>query len=102
MLFRSVSIIFEEREKKEIGKCPKCGEKIIDGKNYYICSKYKDTCDFIVGKKILGANIGTNDVKDLIAGKETKEKEFTWKSGKKGKAKLKLNGENKVEFVFDN
>jgi len=95
-----VNIVFEKREKKEIGECPKCGAEIVDGKNYYLCSKYKDTCDFIIGKKILGANIGVKDAKDLIAGKETGEKEFTWKSGKKGKASLRLDGEKNIEFVF--
>ena len=50
--------------------------------------------------KILGANIGVKDAKDLIAGKETGEKEFTWKSGKKGKASLKLDGEKNIKFVF--
>lgn len=95
-----VNIVFEKREKKEIGECPKCGAEIVDGKNYYLCSKYKDTCDFIIGKKILGANIGVKDAKDLIAGKETGEKEFTWKSGKKGKASLKLDGEKNIKFVF--
>lgn len=100
-----VNIIFENeepKEKKEIGKCPKCGEKIIDGNKYYICSKYKDTCDFIIGKEILGENITIADIKALIANKETSEKNFTWKSGKKGKAKLKLNDKYGIDFIFNN
>jgi DNA topoisomerase-3 len=99
---KNIKIIFEKKERKKIGKCPKCGEEMIDGKSYYICSKYKDTCDFIVGKKILGANVGIADIKALISGKETGEKEFTWKSGKKGNAKLKLNEDGKIKFVFSN
>jgi len=99
---KNIKIIFEKKERKKIGKCPKCGEEMVDGKSYYICSKYKDTCDFIVGKKILGANVGIADIKALISGKETGEKEFTWKSGKKGNAKLKLNEDGKIKFVFSN
>ena len=43
--------------------------------------------------------ITPTDMKKLLAGRETREILFTWKSGKKGKAKLKLNGE-KLEFIF--
>lgn len=85
---------------KVVGKCPKCGSDVVETDSYYKCSKYKDTCDFIISKEISGAKITLKDVKALLSGKTTDEKEFTWKSsGKKGKAKLKYNN-NKLEFVF--
>lgn len=90
-----------KKEKKVLGKCPKCGTDVVNGNKFYICEEYKKSCDFLVGKRILGASIGIRDVKDILAGKETKKKTFTWKSGKKGEASLKYSKENnKVEFVF--
>lgn len=94
-------------DKEVLGKCPNCGGDVIESKNYFLCANYgqeavgKEPCKFTIGKLILKSKVSKTDAKALLAGKETKEKEFTWKSGKKGKAKLKINNK-KVEFVFDN
>ena len=34
-----------------LGKCPRCGRDVIEGKNGYGCSGYKDGCRFIIWKK---------------------------------------------------
>ncbi|WCK57734.1 DNA topoisomerase (plasmid) [Aneurinibacillus sp. Ricciae_BoGa-3] len=88
-------------DKEVLGKCPKCQANVVEGKNFYLCANYKKSCDFIIGKEMLGAKISKTEVKKLLTGKETKELEFTWKSGKKGKAKLKVNG-SILDFVFTN
>ena len=85
-------------EKKVVGKCPKCNGNVVEA-NYYMCENYKNSCDFIIGKTIRGATITTEDVEKILRGEETKELEFTWSSGKKGKAKIKLKGD-KLDFVF--
>ncbi len=36
---------------KPLGKCPRCGSDVIEGKNGYGCSGYKDGCRFIIWKK---------------------------------------------------
>ncbi|PLS19703.1 type IA DNA topoisomerase [Bacillus sp. M6-12] len=87
--------------KESLGQCPKCKSNVVEGKSFYLCTEYKKTCDFIIGKEIMGAKISKTEAKKLLAGKESKELEFTWKSGKKGKAKLKLN-KTKLDFVFSN
>lgn len=84
---------------KEIGKCPKCGKPVLEKKNFYLCEDYKSGCDFGVKKEIQGSTITLTDIKALLAGKETEEKEFTWKSGKTGKAKLVCK-DGKVDFSF--
>lgn len=43
------SIINEEP--KSLGKCPRCGCDVIEGKNGYGCSGYKDGCKFVIWKK---------------------------------------------------
>ena len=82
---------------KSIGKCPKCSGNVLVGKNYYLCEHYKDTCDFIIGKNILGANISETECKKLLEGKETKELIFK-KDNDSWKTKLVIR-DGKVEFV---
>lgn len=96
--------IFPENKKlpkEEVGTCPKCGRKVIEGKNYYLCEGYKDSCDFIFGKTLCHSPITKADIKTLLSGGTTDEKEFTWKSGKKGNAKLKLKDDGNLEFIFE-
>lgn len=87
------------QEKKSVGTCPKCSSSVIEGKEYYLCENYKKTCDFILKKEIHGAKLKASDIKRLLKGEETREMEFTWKNGNKGKAKL-IYKDGKLEFVF--
>lgn len=77
-------------DKKVIGKCPKCGESIVAGKQYYLCTKYKDTCDFIIAKDFFGSKISESDAINLITGKQTSQKTLTAKDGQKYKGNLIL------------
>lgn len=86
------------QKREVICKCPVCGGDILETNKYFLCSNYKNPCTVLVGKTINGAKITKTDAKALFSGKETKEKEFTWKSGKKGKAKLAFT--TKLEFRF--
>ena len=36
---------------KPLGKCPRCGKDVIEGKNAYGCSGWKDGCKFTIWKK---------------------------------------------------
>lgn len=85
-------------ETKVIGKCPSCGGNVKETAKFYLCENYKNPCKFLMTKEFMGATITATDMKQMLAGKETKEKEFTWKSGSKGTAKLKYT--NRPEFVF--
>lgn len=92
--------VFPKSEKKIIAECPKCSKKIIEGKGYYLCEGYKDTCEVIIPKIYSNGIITAKDVADMMSGKETRDIQFKWKSGKTGTAKLKYT--NKLEFVFNN
>lgn len=89
----------KEKVNKVIGKCPKCSKNVVVLKQFYVCEGYKKDCDFLQKKTINGTKITEKDMKDILSGKQTRELEFVWKSGKKGKAKLMWKG-NKIEFVF--
>lgn len=38
-------------EPESLGKCPRCGKPVIEGKNAYGCSGYKEGCTFTIWKK---------------------------------------------------
>ncbi|HAX71968.1 MAG TPA: type IA DNA topoisomerase [Firmicutes bacterium] len=71
---------------KIIGDCPKCGQKVASGKNYFFCSEYKKTCDFISGKAILGTKISEANMKKILQGKPSNVLTFK---------KTEANGEKK-------
>lgn len=98
---RFIALDMEVAEKQEVivGKCIVCGHVVVEGFKGYTCSN--KACKFFISKSIMKGKITTTDAKKLLSGRETREIRFTWKSGKKGKAKLKLVGEN-IEFVFSN
>ncbi|TSI06712.1 DNA topoisomerase [Lysinibacillus sp. BW-2-10] len=97
--FIQIEMDVAEKQQVVVGKCMKCGQPVIEGFKGYACSN--KACKFFISKTIMKGKITAIDAKKLLTGKETREIRFTWKSGKKGKAKLKLVGE-KVEFVFSN
>lgn len=86
-------------EKKDtvVGKCLECGQPVVEQFKGYCCANSQ--CKFFISKRIMKGNIIVTDARKLLSGKETREILFTWKSGKKGKAKLKYNNQ-KLEFVF--
>lgn len=67
---------------ESLGKCPKCGEPVFEGSKWFLCSKYKKGCDFIVNKEYIGAKITKDDMKKLLEGKQTAKKHMTTKAGK--------------------
>ena len=61
----------------EVGKCPRCGKPIIEGKLGFGCSGYKSGCKFVIWKKAKGGllqkvTITRQNAIDLLSGKEVK------------------------------
>ena len=93
---------------REVGKevegllCPACKSSVRVSKYGYMCSKYnKDSgCNFSIGL-IAGVILPEKELVALFNdGKTGTIKGFKSKSGKKFDAKLKLTGENTIEFDF--
>lgn len=100
----SMSTVYNSGSTEVLGTCPKCGKIVKEGKDYYLCSGYKTDCDFIIGKKVVGANLTKTDMKKLLNGQTTGEKTFTKKDGsetKTWKAKLVIDSNTK-RVVFAN
>lgn len=94
---KDLEMAVAEKEEIIVGKCPVCSHQVTEGYKTYSCKN--KGCKFTISKIVMKGKITAIDAKKLLAGKETREIRFTWKSGKKGKAKLKLK-EEKLEFIF--
>lgn len=97
------SFHFPSKEDKTIGKCPLCSGAVLIGKQFYLCEKYKNGCDFIIPGSIFGKNITSSHVKkilennltDLIKGFKKKDGSGTYD------AKLSYSVEEKrIKLVF--
>lgn len=54
-------------------KCPKCGSKIVNGKEYYYCQERIDKkCDFIVKKDFNSAEVNETDIRKICKGEKTR------------------------------
>jgi DNA topoisomerase-3 len=82
----------ETYEKEGIGKCPLCGNKLLEGKKNYYCAGYKTEkqCKFVIWKEIAGTAVTAEDARLLLAGKTTRVKNCKSKAGKQFKASFRL------------
>src|SRR5881396_829496 len=86
-----------------IGKCPKCGGKIFETENSYICERSqadRRPCKFKLSKTILGRDIPKEQAQKLLTtGKTDLLDDFISKRGRPFSAYLKLE-DGKVGFEF--
>jgi DNA topoisomerase-3 len=89
--------------KEPLGKCPKCGGKIFETENSYICERSqtdRKACKFKLSKTILGRDIPKEQAQKLLTtGKTDLLDGFISKRGRPFSAYLKLEDE-KVGFEF--
>jgi DNA topoisomerase-3 len=89
--------------KESIGECPKCGGKIFETENSYICEcsqSAKSPCKFRLSKTILGRDISKEQAQKLLTtGKTDLLDGFISKRGRPFSAYLKLE-DGKVGFEF--
>ncbi len=87
-----------------IGRCPRCGGQVIEGKKGYGCANWRPEdgkCSFVIWKVVAGKTLSRKAVTDLLKkGETTLLRGFTARSGKKFSAKLRLEGEDfRTTFV---
>jgi hypothetical protein len=90
--------------KEPLGKCPKCGGKIFEGPDTYLCeNSQRDTkrCTFKVEKVKTGRPIDVAQLQKLLnEGKTDLLENFISRAGKPFSAYLVLEGKGKVSFEF--
>ena len=85
--------------KPMIGKCPACGQSIMDKGKFYGCSGYRNGCTFTLPKRYVGKMLSEAMIKNLINTKETKVlKGFNKNGGEPFSSALMLTEENKLVF----
>jgi DNA topoisomerase-3 len=89
--------------KESVGKCPKCGGKIFETENSYVCERSqadRKPCKFKLNKTILGRDIPKEQAQKLLAtGKTDLLEGFISKRGRPFSAYLKFE-DGKVGFEF--
>jgi len=91
----------QELEQNSVGKCPRCQKPLREFTKGYGCPN-KD-CTYVVWKEMSGKTISLAQVKKLLANGMTDTiSGFVSKAGKKFDAKLKLEADGKISFVFEN
>jgi len=90
--------------KESIGKCPKCGGKIFDTEQGYICENSQrdaKACKFKIGKTILEQPIELEQAQKILAdGKSDLLDKFISKAGKPFPAYLVMDAKGKITFDF--
>ena len=82
--------------------CPKCGlGQLIEGKKGRGCNRYREGCNFVVWYEIAGKKLTEKQIATLISkGRTGIIKGFKSRSGNSFEARLRLDGDLKVEFDF--
>jgi len=94
----------EGTDQRELGSCMKCEKgSVVATPKAYGCDTWKESnCDFVIWKNVAGQELKPKHVKQLLEKKETEMiKGFKSKEGKTFDAKLKLEDDFRVSFVFD-
>ena len=98
----AVKIDFTGQE--PLGKCPKCGGKVFEGPNDFLCEKSQadeKPCKFRVGKLIAQRPMGSPEVVQLLTeGKTGLLEKFISKAGRPFSAYLVVDDSGKVTFDF--
>jgi DNA topoisomerase III len=91
-------------DKEPIGKCPKCGGKIFDTEQGYLCENSQrdaKACKFKIGKTILEQPIELAQAQKILAdGKSDLLDKFISKAGKPFPAYLVVDAKGKITFDF--
>ena len=99
--------------RKTVGTCPKCGAAVVEKKRCYECSSNKyerngesfelsSGCGFRMNSTVAGKKLPAGAVKSLLEkGACATVKGFVSKKGTKFDARLKRDGDGRIEFVFD-
>ncbi|HUW63222.1 MAG TPA: DNA topoisomerase 3 [Spirochaetia bacterium] len=96
-----VDFHFPGDEPANMGRCPLCGQDLVEGKKGWGCSGWKNGCKFVIWKELAGKKITPTQAKHLIMkGRTGVIKGFKSKDGKEFAAALVLGQGGKVELDF--
>ncbi len=84
-----------------VGKCPKCGGNVIEGKDTFFCENRENGCNFYIKKTMGNKEITREIASELLKnGKTEFMNDFVSKYGKKFSARLYISDNGVVKFEF--
>ena len=87
-----------------LGKCPKCGKRVFEGPEYYVCEQGQaetKRCTFRCGRVILQQPVDHTQIRKLLQDRRTDlMTHFISKAGRPFPAHLVLGDKGKVDFDF--
>lgn len=89
-----IDLVRQKAEKLPIGKCPRCGKNIYEGKLNFYCESGKDGCGFTLWKedKFNGITISAKNAEELLTKGSSKIKKKTLDGTETAEYKLKDTG----------
>lgn len=85
--------------KIKVAECPKCNAPLLEYHGYYACENRENgSCDLILPKKLGNADITNKDIVEMLAGKASSSKKFTWKDGSRTRGRLCITSDFKLAF----
>lgn len=92
---------YQQKEREEIGICPKCGKPVVELPKSYACSSGKNGCGFMIWKTMSGKSVSAAQAKKILEKKKSDLiKGFQSKQGKSFDAYIVLKDDNTVGFEF--
>ena len=92
LIKEQVSTAPPKTERKEVGVCPICGNKVMTSRFGWMCTGYKKddpkSCKFSVPYEAWGHKLTEDEMNTLLSGNETEEIDFVKKSGEHFRSKL--------------
>lgn len=86
--------------RKEVGTCPNCGEKLIEGDKNIYCRGYKNGCKISLFKNINGARFTGDEFIQLLSGKVLEKKMKAKNSGRTYQQKVRWDAEEcRLAFI---
>lgn len=84
-------------------KCPKCSGHLTERKAFLGCSNYSKGCDFSLYKSVASYKLSNEEINSLLKLQTSNkiEKFVSKKNNNKFSAKIKLNQDFKIEFIFE-
>jgi DNA topoisomerase-3 len=87
--------------RRVVGRCPRCGADVVEGKRAFSCSRWKaDGCSFYIWKTVAGRRVTAAEASALLErGRTRLLRGFRSKKGRRFAAFLVLE-DGKVRFAF--
>lgn len=84
-----------------VGRCPVCGNDIVNYVKSYGCKNWKNGCQVTIWKDLYDKQISIEEVQRLLEGEVIGAYEFSTKNGGTFRAKLRLLDNGEIKFIYE-